>query len=146
MKRSWPKVTGAIRFEFDADHAMPRIGKGCECRHTHRYIVSFGWTHEIMPRFGYTHEVTEPRQDFADLIARIAGKFLNDILPMQPSAEVLALWLLAQTEPAYCDHVTVQTYGDYTVRADRGLQRSEWMNFLAGRGPNPFDNDPFTLK
>jgi 6-pyruvoyl-tetrahydropterin synthase len=146
MKGSWPKVTGSIRFEFDADHAMPRIGKGCECRHTHHYVVTFGWTHEIMPRMGYTHELMEHRRDFADLIDRVAGKYLNDILPMQPSAEVLALWLLAQTQPAYCDHVIVQTYDDYTVRADRGLQRSEWMMFLAGLAPDPFSTETFTLK
>lgn len=151
MKRSWPKVTGQIRFEFDADHAMPRIGGGCECRHTHHYVVTFGWTHEIMPRFGFTHEVMKQRQEFQEIIDKVAGKYLNDILPMQPSAEALALWVLAQwllteTEPAYCDHVIVQAYGDYTVRVDRGLQRSEWMDFLAGRAPNPFDNEVFTLK
>jgi 6-pyruvoyl-tetrahydropterin synthase len=146
LKRSWPKVTAQIRFEFDADHAMPRIGKGCECRHAHHYAVTFGWTHEIMPRMGYTHEFMEHRRDLAELIDRVAGKYLNDVLPMQPSAEVLALWLLAQTDPAYCDHVIVQAYDGYTVRVDRGLQRSEWMEFLAGRAPDPFSNEVFTLK
>jgi len=146
MKRSWPKITGQIRFEFDADHAMPRIGKGCECRHTHHYAVTFGWTHEVQPFYGYTHEFMEKRDEFRELVDRVRGQYLNDILPMQPSAEVLALWLLAQTEPAYCDHVIVQTYDDYTVRIDRSLQRSEWMNFLAGRGPDPYSNEVYTLK
>jgi 6-pyruvoyl-tetrahydropterin synthase len=146
VKGSWPKVTGSIRFEFDADHAMPRIGKGCECRHTHHYAVTFGWLHEIMPGHGYTHELMKQRAEFAKVIKRVDGQYLNDILPMQPSAEVLALWLLAQTQPAYCDHVTVQTYDDYTVRADRGLQRSEWMMFLTGLAPDPFSTETFTLK
>lgn len=146
MKGSWPKVTGQIRFEFDADHAMPRIGKGCECRHTHRYVVWFGWTHEIQPRFGYTHEFMEQRRDLAELVARVAGTYLNDVLPMQPSAEVLALWFLSNTDPAYCDHVIVQAYGDYTVRADRSMQRSEWTEFLAARKPDPFSSETFTLK
>lgn len=146
MKRSWPKVTGSIRFEFDADHAMPRIGKGCECRHTHHYAVTFGWTHEIMPPQGFTHEFMKQRDEFADVVAMVADKYLNDVLPMQPSAEVLAMWLLAQTEPAYCDHVIVEAYDGYTVRVDRGQQRSEWMEFLAGRGPDPYSNGTYTLK
>lgn len=151
MKGSWPKVTSHLRFEFDADHAMPRIGHGCECRHTHHYVVLFGWTHEIQPRFGYTHELMAQRRDLQGIVDRVAGKYLNDILPMQPSAEVLAMWLLArwlltQTEPAYCDHVIVQAYGDYTVRVDRNMQRSEWMNFLAEHGPDPFSSETFTLK
>lgn len=152
VKRSWPKITASIRFEFDADHAMPRIGKGCECRHTHHYAVSFGWTHEIQPMYGYTHEFMKQRNEFRELVDRVAGKYLNDILPMQPSAEVLAMWLLAQTEPAYCDHVIVQAYDDHDgatpleVRVDRSLQRSEWMNFLAGRGPDPYSNEVYTLK
>jgi len=146
MKGSWPKVTGSIRFEFEADHAMPRIGKGCECRHTHRYVVTFGWTHEIQPYYGYTHEFGKQQAEFADVASRVSGKYLNDVLPMQPSAEVLALWLLAQTEPAYCDHVIVQTYEGYTARADRGLQRSEWMLFLSGHGQDPYSNPVYTLK
>jgi 6-pyruvoyl-tetrahydropterin synthase len=146
MKNSWPKVTGQIRFEFDADHAMPRIGKGCECRHTHHYVVQFGWTHEIMPPQGFTHEYMKQRNEFAELIERVSGQYLNDVLPMQPSAEVLAMWLLARTEPAYCDHVIVQTYDDYTVRVDRNGQRSEWMAFMAGRAADPFSNGVYTLK
>lgn len=146
MKGSWPKVTGSIRFEFDADHAMPRIGQGCECRHTHHYVVMFGWTHEVQPFYGYTHEFMKQQREFGEIIDRVRGKYLNDVLPMQPSAEVLAMWLLAQTEPAYCDHVIVQAYDDYTVRFDRSLQRSEWMNFLAGRAPDPYSNEVYTLK
>lgn len=146
VKRSWPKVTASIRFEFEADHSMPRIGKGCECRHTHHYAVSFGWTHEIQPMWGFTHEFMKQRDDFREIVDRVAGKYLNDILPMQPSAEVLAMWMLAQTEPAYCDHVIVETYDGYTVRFDRTGQRSEWMEFLAGRSPDPWSNEVYTLK
>lgn len=145
MKGSWPKVTGQIRFEFDADHSMPRI-HGCEARHTHSYIVQFGWTHEIQPMHGYTHEHVKQRREFDRVIRKVSGQYLNEVLPMQPSAEVLAMWLLAQIEPAYCDHVIVQTYDDYSVRVDRNLQRSEWSEFLRGRAGDPFSNDVFTLK
>lgn len=145
VKGSWPKVTGSIRFEFWAEHAMPRI-RGCEERHRHEYVVTFGWTHEIQPMFGFTHESMKQRREFEELIDRVAGKYLNDVLPMQPSAEVLALWLLAQTEPAYCDHVIVETNYQHTARADRGLQRSEWMEFLAGRKPAPWSEETFKLK
>lgn len=140
MKGSWPKVTGQIRFQFDATHSMPRIGKGCEAPHSHAYAVTFGWTHEIQPKHGYTHEFMEHRRDLDELVSKVRGKYLNNILPMQPSAEVLALWFLANTDAAYCDHVIVETYDGYVVRADRSLQRSEWTEFLAGR---KFDS-PYT--
>lgn len=146
MKRDWPRVTGLIRFEFQADHAMTRIGHGCEVRHTHPYIADFGWTHEIGPYHGYTHELMKQQRHFAEVVARVSGQYLNDVLPMQPSAEVLALWLLAQTEPAYCDHVIVQTYDNYTARADRSEHNHKWTEFLAGRGPDPYSNAVYTLK
>jgi 6-pyruvoyl-tetrahydropterin synthase len=146
MKRDWPIVTGSIRFEFDADHAMPRIGCGCEIRHTHHYAVTFGWTHAVQPFYGYTHEVMKQREEFRELVDRVRGQYLNDLLPMQPSAEVLALWLLAQTEPAYCHYVAVQTYDDYEARADRSEHNHKWLEFLAGRRPDPYSNEVYTLK
>lgn len=146
MKGAWPKVTGQIRFSFEADHSMARIGKHCEERHTHAYFVRFGWTHEIQAFTGYTHEFIKQRSAFDSLVERVSGNYLNDLLPVQPSAEFLALWLLANTEPAYCDHVIVECYESYTVRVDRGGQRSEWMEFLAGRGADPYSNQAFTLK
>lgn len=145
MKRSWPKVTASIRFDFHAEHSMTRLGKECAVPHRHQYSVHFGWTHEIQPMSGFTHEFAKQRREFQLLIDRVAGKYLNDILPMQPSAEVLALWLLAHTEPAYCDNVVIETYGGYTVRVDRELQRSEWMGFMRG-GPDPYSNHIFTVK
>lgn len=146
MKRAWPKVTGQIRFRFQAEHSMPRIGRHCQVRHAHDYVVWFGWTHEIQPTSGYTHEFLKQQAAFKSLIGRVRGQHLNDLLPMQPSAEVLALWLLANTEPAYCDHVIIETYDNYRVRVDRTGQRSEWMEFLAGRGSDPYSNDVFALK
>jgi hypothetical protein len=88
---------------------------------------------------GFTHEYQRQRQQFEAIVERVYGQYLNDILPMQPSLEVLALWLLAQTEPACCDHVILSAYGGFEVRVDRSLQRSEWLNFLAGRGADPFE-------
>lgn len=125
---------------------MTRIGHGCELRHTHHYVVHFGWTHEIGPYHGYTHEFMKQQRHFADVVARVSSQYLNDVLPMQPSAEVLALWLLAQTEPAYCDHVIVQTYDNYTARADRSEHNHKWSEFLAGRRPDPYSNEVYTLK
>jgi 6-pyruvoyl-tetrahydropterin synthase len=146
MKGSWPKVTASLRFDCEAIHAMIRLGGECAKPHVHRYEITFGWTHEIQPRQGYTHERSEQHAKFTKIIQRIQGADLNNLLPMQPSAEVLALWALAQLEPAYCDHVIVRCYDGYEVRADRQRQRGEWMQFLAGRGPDPFSNETFTLK
>jgi hypothetical protein len=37
------------------------------------------------------------------------------------------LYFLANTQAAYCSAVELTGYGGYRVRADRNLQRSEWM-------------------
>jgi 6-pyruvoyl-tetrahydropterin synthase len=137
VKSSWPKVTASITLRFFATHSMPKIGGPSAEPHVHDYEVCFGWTHEIRPTHGYTHELGEQRPKFIALVDRLREKHLNDVLPMQPSAEVIALWLLAQTEPAYCDHVIVRTYDGYEARADRDRQRSEWMQFLASRADAP---------
>lgn len=141
MKGLWPKVSASITLRFFATHSMPKIGGPSAVPHVHDYEVKFGWTHEIRPGHGYTHELGEQMPRFRALIDRLREKYLNDVLPMQPSAEVIALWLLAQTEPAYCDHVIVRTYEGYEARADRELQKSEWMRFLAGRAPSPFTGE-----
>lgn len=138
MKGSWPKVTASMTFRFFATHSMPLIGGPAADPHVHDYEVQFGWTHEIRPSHGYTHEIGEQRPKFLKLVERLRKSDLNAVLPMQPSAEVIALWLLAQTEPAYCDHVIVRTYDGYEARVDRSRQHAEWMQFLAGREPAPF--------
>lgn len=146
MKGSWPKISACMRFELDATHAMTRLGAINAAVHAHHYEVTFGWTHEIQPKDGFTFEYSEQHRKFRKLLSQLDGKHLNDVLPMQPSAEALALWLLSRTDPAYCDHVAVRCYDGYEVRADRKDQRSEWMLFLADRGPDPYSNDTFTLK
>jgi 6-pyruvoyl-tetrahydropterin synthase len=138
VKGSWPKVTASLTLRFFATHSMQKIGGPAALPHVHDYEVCFGWTHEIRPTHGYTHELGEQRERLVALVGRLREQDLNDVLPMQPSAEAIALWLLAQTEPAYCDHVIVRAYDGYEARADRALQRSEWMRFLAGRAPAPF--------
>lgn len=146
MKRAWPKVSASLTLNFFAHHSMPRVGGACAQPHVHDYEVTFGWTHEIQPSTGYTHELGEQKGRLLKALQPLRECDLNNVLPMQPSAEVIALWLLAHTEPAYCDHVIVRTYEGYQARADRSQQRAEWMGFLAGRSPDPYSNREFTLK
>lgn len=141
MKGSWPKVTASVTLRFFATHCLPKIGGTSAIPHVHEYEVIFSWTHEIRPTYGYTHEIGEQRMRFMALVDRIRERTLNDVLPLQPSAEVIALWLLAQTEPAYCDCVILRADDGYEARVDREGQRSEWMQFLAGHAPAPFPGE-----
>lgn len=141
MKGSWPKITASLTLRFFATHAMTKIAGPASAPHVHDYEVVFGWTHEIQPAYGYTHELGEQRARFTELLDEVRDKYLNTVLPMQPSAEVIALWLLAQTWPAFCDYVIVRAYEGYEVRADREHQRAEWMRFLSGHAPAPFAGD-----
>ena len=128
MQNSWPKIEYGRRYGFSATHAMSHLGGECATPHEHHYLVEFIGLHEIQPyRTGYTHSIGEQDDEFEPLVRGLQDKFLNDILPMPPSAEALALYFLANTQPSFCCAVEITAYSGYRVRADRNLQRSEWL-------------------
>lgn len=126
---SWPRVQYGRTYAFSATHAMTHLGGECAIPHEHHYLVTFLGLHEIQPhRTGYTHSLQELDKEFLPLVRGTQDKFLNDILPMPPSMEALALYFLANTQPSYCSSVEVTGYSGYRVKADRNLQRTEWLD------------------
>jgi 6-pyruvoyl-tetrahydropterin synthase len=125
---SWPKVEYGRRYSFAATHSMDHLGGECAVPHEHHYMVEVIGLHEIQPhRYGYTHALADLDKEFEPLVRGLQDKHLNDVLPMPPSIEALALYFLANTQAAYCSAVELTGYSGYRVRADRNLQRSEWM-------------------
>ena len=126
---AWPKVEYGRRYGFTATHAMTHLGGECAVPHEHHYMVEFIGLHEIQPHStGYTHSLGELDKEFEPLVHGIQDKYLNDVLPMPPSIEALALYFLANTQPSHCSAVELTGYGGYRVRVERNLQRSEWMD------------------
>lgn len=134
MKGAWPSVTVSLERKFWATHSLP--GVGVAEKHAHEYLMRFGYRHEIQPRQGVTKALRDMGRDVDAVVKRLFGADLNKVLPLPPTAEVLALWALAHL-PNYWDFVEVEAYGDFRARVDRQSMLSVWLEFFAGRGKNP---------
>lgn len=137
MKTSWPRVEARISRTFQADHSLPQFGM--PERHRHPYWVEFGYAHEINPTTGVAkNSVGDLLTECDAVIARVADKYLNDVLPVTPTAEWLACWLLAnvgcdENRVSYVwDFVVVRAYGCLEVRAQRSALTARWTTFLRG--------------
>lgn len=130
MKGSWPKVQVTVTTTFAATHSLPLIGVAEP--HEHEYRVSAGWLHEINPQNGCTDTLQSMRTDLEEVVTRLRGKHLNDVLPFPPTAEIVALWILAQLTAEW-SFVEVAAYGDFAVRADGDVNRGRWANLFRTR-------------
>lgn len=127
MKSSWPRVECRVSRFFDADHSLPQMNKlGV---HRHNYWAEFGYWHEINPTIGATKKMSDMLVDVDEVVAKVAGKNLNEVLPVTPTAEFLACWMLCQL-PAYWDFVIVRCYNGFECRIDRKNMTTEWLRRL----------------
>lgn len=127
-------VTVSTERKFVAEHSLP--GVGAAYLHSHTYTMRFGYRQEIQPRQGVTKALRDMAHDVDIVVGKLANQNLNRVLPLPPTAEVLALWSLAQL-PGTWEFVEVDAYEGFRARVDRQSMRSEWSEFFAGRGPNP---------
>jgi 6-pyruvoyl-tetrahydropterin synthase len=116
MSDSWPKVSGKFTQKVTIFHALPSLGNPDQ--HSHEFEVSLGWVHEVNPFFGYTWSLEDTQGKINRLLAQVDGKNLNDVLPVPPTAEMLACWLLSQA-PEFYDYVEIRCYENYQIRVDR---------------------------
>ena len=65
------------------------------------------------------------------VINRLSGRYLNDVLPVPPTAEMMACWILAHL-PSYWSFVVIHAYGGFECRVDRSGLTMEWIEKLAG--------------
>jgi 6-pyruvoyl-tetrahydropterin synthase len=52
------------------------------------------------------------------VLARLDGKYLNDLVPAPPTAEVIACWILAQLGSHWA-WVSIRAYDGFTCRVER---------------------------
>lgn len=127
MKGSWPKVTCSIERRITASHYLREMGNPEV--HSHEYLLRAGYKHEINPRFGVTKSMDDMRPDLDELADMLDGKNLNEVLPSEPTAEIMACWIMANL-PAYWMFVEIECYEGYMVRSDLKDMRSEWIEQL----------------
>lgn len=131
MKTSWPRVYAQISRKFRAAHSLPSVGVAEV--HEHDYEVTCGWHHEINPQRGVTKRLQDMERDVDPIIAALLSQpTLNEVLPVPPTAEMLACWILAQLPP-YWGFVEVRAYNGFACRIERGDMTQSWFDMLRGQ-------------
>lgn len=123
---------------FSAVHSLPLVGATEPHRHT--YSVRAGYLREISPQTGCTKAIQDASAALDAVIAKLTDENLNEVLPVPPTAEMLACWVLAQlVRPGghhriaeNWDFVEVRCYGDSIFRIERSMITHEWISKLAG--------------
>jgi len=111
---------------------LPLVGKAE--RHRHSYWLECGWHHEIRPDYGCTKAMQDMGKDIDPIVERIRGAYLNDVLPVPPTAEMLACWILVQLPP-YWDYVMIRAYSGFMCKIERKYMTNAWHQKLRSSSP-----------
>jgi len=111
-----PKVEISITRTIEAEHSLP--GVGAAEPHKHAYQVECGYTQAIRADLGCARPMQDAGSEVSDVLSRVEGRSLNDVLPGPPTAEVLACWILAQL-PAHWEWVSIRAYDGFMCRVSR---------------------------
>ena len=110
------KVELSITRRFAAEHSLPSVGAAE--RHTHPYELECGYAADVDPRVGCTKPLQALSAEVDAVVARLDGRYLNDVLPVTPTAEMLAGWILAHL-PDEWEWAAIRAYGGYTCTVRR---------------------------
>lgn len=121
-----PTLEISITRSFEAEHSLP--GVGVPARHAHRYTVEAGYAHAIDAALGCARPMQDAEADLERVISRVEGRYLNDVLPGPPTAEVLACWMLAQMAP-YWEWIAIRAYDGFRCRLER-KHLAPWLKTL----------------
>lgn len=124
-----PQVEVSITRSFVAEHSLPRVGVAQ--RHKHSFTIECGYAAEIDADLGCKRPMQEMTRDIDAVLARLDGKYLNDVLPVPPTAEMLACWILAQLS-SYWAWVSVRAYDGFMCKVERRNVMT-WMDKLRSR-------------
>lgn len=94
------KYTVSKRFNFEAAHSLPHLPIGHKCRnlHGHSYVVEIFCTGPLDDR-GFVIDYAELSSAMELIVAQLDHHNLNEILPMQTTAENLGAWIMEQLLP-----------------------------------------------
>ncbi|MPZ44696.1 MAG: hypothetical protein GEV05_15095 [Betaproteobacteria bacterium] len=110
------KAEVSIVRKFVAAHSLPTIGVGE--RHEHLYEVHCGYSSRIETRVGCARPLQQIASEIDAVVARIQGKNLNVVLPVPPTAEMVACWLLAHL-PSHWEWVAIKAYDGFECKITR---------------------------
>lgn len=137
---AWPQITKLCTYRFRAWHDLrgKTIHKDAVSPHEHDWAVTLifrDW--EVRPSKGFTRDEPEIAASFGRRVLQLEGANLNDLMPVPPTAENLAAWLLfdwmVELTPDERNYelsaVRVSKCDTYAAEVDRG-QEKRWRAFF----------------
>jgi hypothetical protein len=139
---AWPKVTKYCTYRFRAQHDLRghTIHHDAANPHEHDWVVTLifrDW--EVRPSKGFTRDEPEIDASFGKRVLQLEGANLNNLMPVPPTAENLAMWLLfdwmidlTPVEHNYeLSAVRVSKCDTHMAEVDTS-QRKRWTAFFNG--------------
>ena len=102
MSNPWPKVVKTATYRFKATHNLCGFTSHPDAvsTHAHEWVVTLVFSDwECQPNKGFTYD--EPKIDscWGKRVLELEGKHLNDLMPVPPTSENVACWLLCDWIP-----------------------------------------------
>lgn len=110
------KAEVSLARRFVAAHSLPGIGVSEP--HEHAYELECGYSSLVETRVGCARPLQAIASEVDAVVARLHGKDLNELLPLPPTAEIVACWVLAQL-PAQWEWVAVKAYDGFACKVTR---------------------------
>lgn len=110
------KVDVSITRTFVSEHSLPSVGVAE--RHEHSYELQCGYSAHVDPEVGCSRPLQALAHEVDAVVARLQGNCLNTVLPVPPTAEMLACWILAQL-PSEWEWASIKAYDGYTCTVKR---------------------------
>lgn len=130
MSDIWKLCRIGKRYEFSAAHWLPMVGLNHPCHrmHGHNYVIELEMRNEIA-NDGFCGNVDFFQMDrlMQPILAKLDHHTLNDVPGLEnPTAELIALWILREYKIHYLFSVTVWETPDcwaQVVQADGSFPR-----------------------
>jgi 6-pyruvoyltetrahydropterin/6-carboxytetrahydropterin synthase len=121
--------TIAKQFEFSAAHHLDGLGEGHPCarNHGHNYVVEVTLAATQLDERGFIKDYSEltPLKEY--LNRNLDHQDLNQVLPIQPSAENLARYLFELWRAEFPQLVLVRVSETPKTWASYGLALASWL-------------------
>ena len=112
MLKPWQLSRIGKRYHFSAAHMLPKVAEHHPCRrmHGHNYMVDLELRGEIAPKDGFCGNIDFFQLDekMRPILEALDHRTLNDVPGLEnPTAELIAQWILEHFRPAILWSVTV---------------------------------------